>query len=127
MRHASLGDHFHAQRSLRRECDAVLGGLAIHQKSAAIAETRGIFIGHLRAQAVALFAHHEQQSNVNSLLAQSFRSRDLRGDDALRIARPAAVNAPRIFRRRNERRNRIHVRGKDHLRMRTAPAMWHTR
>ena len=44
------------------------------------------FIGDLRAQAVTLFADDEQQSNVDSLLPQSFRGGDLRGNDPFGIA-----------------------------------------
>ena len=72
------------------------------------------FVRDLRAQAVALFSHHKQEANVNALLAQSFGSRNLRRDDALGVARSAPVNVSRIFRRGNERRNRIDVRGKYH-------------
>ena len=72
------------------------------------------FVRDLRAQAVALFSHHKQEANVNALLAQSFGSRNLRRDDALGVARPAPVNVSRIFRRGDERRHRIHVRGKYH-------------
>ena len=60
---------------------------------------RGVLIGDLRAQAVTLFADDEQQPNVNPFPPQSFRGRDLRGDNALGIARPAPINARRIFRR----------------------------
>ena len=80
--------------------------------------TRGVFISRFRAQAVALFAHYKQQSNVNSLAAQSLRGSNLRGDDSLGVARAASVDSSRIFGRCNERRNRVHVRGENHRRIR---------
>ena len=72
-----------------------------------------LFIGDFRAQAVALFAHQEQQADVNSFCAQALGGRYLRSDDAFGIARAAAVNAVLIFRGRNEGRHGIHVGGEN--------------
>ncbi len=73
-----------------------------------------VFVCHFRAQAVAFFSGDEEQANVNSLLAQSFSSGDLRGDDAFGVAGASAEDARGVFRRRNEGRNRVHVRGENY-------------
>ena len=55
---------------------------------------------------------------MNSFALQPFRCSHLRRDDPLGVTRSAPVNAIRIFGRRNERWNRVHVRGKYDLRIR---------
>jgi len=65
----------------------VLGGLAVDQISATMPWLScSVLVGDLRAQAIALFSRHEEQTDVDSLLAQPFRGGDLCGDDAFRVA-----------------------------------------
>ena len=74
MRHASRGRDFNAQRSLRRQRDAVLGRLAVNQVLACMSGlTRGVLIGNFRAQAVALFSHHETAARHEFLAAANVR------------------------------------------------------
>jgi len=118
MRHSSLSSDLNPQRSLRSARYAILRRLAIHQKLAPVIRLiRRVFIRHSRAQTVALFAHYEQQPNENSLLMQSLGRRNLRRDNSFRIARATSINALRIFRRSDERRNCIQVCGKNDLRI----------
>src|SRR5579863_3484316 len=114
MRHSPRGADFYPQRPFRCRCYLVFRRLAVDQKLA----TRRLLIRNLRAQAVLFLSHNEEQPNINTFLPQPLRSRYLRGDDPLRIASPAPINPGFIFRRRKERRNRIHVRGEDNLRSR---------
>ena len=51
-----------------------------------------------RANAVALFTYCEQQPNRNSLAAQPKRRRNLRRDNAFRVARAASTDVPLVFR-----------------------------
>ena len=74
---------------------------------------RRIFVGDLRAQAVALFARNKQQADVDLFVAQALGGGDLGGDDALGVARSAAINSRGVFGRRNEWRNRIQMRGEN--------------
>src|ERR1700685_3989820 len=78
----------------------------------------GVFVGHLRAQAVALFSRHEKQADVDPLLAQAFGGSDLGGNDSFRVAGTAAVDSRGIFGGEDEGRNRVQVGGEDHFRVR---------
>ncbi len=121
--HAPFCSDLNAQGSFRRQRNTILGRLAVDQKSAACGR---MIIGDLCSQTVALFSDHKEQSNMNSFAPQPFRCRDLRRDDPLGVTRSAPVNAIRIFGRRNERWNRVHVRGKYDLRIRLARARLRT-
>src|ERR1700692_5037102 len=101
MRHPSGGGDLNPQRSFRGECNVVLCGFAVDQILASMCSVGrlvyGIFIGHLRAEAVAFFSNYKQQADIETLLAQSFRSCNLRGDDSLGVARSPTEDARRIF------------------------------
>jgi hypothetical protein len=98
MRHASRSGNLNPQRPFRSQRDAVLGRFAVDQILACMRWlTRRELIGRLCAQTVALFAHHKQQSDVNTLLAQPFRGRDLRRDNAFGVAGASPVNAANVF------------------------------
>ena len=93
---------------------AVLGRFAIDHE----ARADRMLIRLLRPDRVALLAHQKQQPHENARRAQLLSGDDLGRDDALGIARPATVNPRLIFRRRDERRHGIHVRGENNLRPR---------
>src|SRR6202789_4184026 len=98
MSHLSRTRHFRTEGALRSQRDPVFRGLTVNQILAAMSRiVGGILVRHFRAQAVALLAHHEQQSNKHSVAAQSLGGGKLRCDDSLGITRAASVNSRLIF------------------------------
>ena len=97
----------------------VLGGLAVDKKfrAAAMQFVRQL-IRYLGAQAVALLADNEQQSDRDILFAQALGSGNLRANYALGVAGAAPVNIFIIFRRWEKWRDNIHVSGKYNFWMR---------
>src|SRR5580698_1653135 len=116
MRHASFGDQLHAQRALRGQRQPVLRRFAVDEKL----RTARLLVGYSCALAVAFLTHQEQQADVNPFGFQLLRCRNLRDDDALRVARTAAVDAVFGLLRRNVGRHRIHVRRERQRRLRMA-------
>ena len=114
VRHLAARDQLDTQRPLRRDGQAVLGRLAVDQELHAAR----LLVRNLSTLTVALLAHQKQQANVNALGLQLLGGCDLSHDDALGVAGAAAVDAICRFRRRNERRDRIHVGGQRKLRIR---------
>ena len=56
-----------------------------------------MIVGYLRAQAVALFAHHEQHAHGRTLLAQALAGGNLRGHDSLGVAGAAPIDILPVF------------------------------
>ena len=74
-----------AQDAARRQAEAVVGRLAVDQKPAPVGAPA---FGDSRAVAAALLADDEQQADARLAVApQPLGGRDLRGEDALRVAR----------------------------------------
>src|SRR5271166_166492 len=112
MSHLSRRANLCPQGSLRGQRDAIIRGLTVDQEAAAAR----ISVGYLRARRVTLLADNKEQSSLHAPLAQSLGRSNLRGDDALGVARAASVDELIILARRNERRNCIGVRGEDDIR-----------
>ena len=93
--------------------EAALGRLAVDQKPRAA----GRVVRQLRAVAAALLADDEQQADAGFAFApQAIDRGDLRGENALRVARAAAVEPIAVDAARKKRRHAIEVRGQHHRR-----------
>jgi len=110
MRHTTPGGDFNSKRSFRRQRDSILGRFAVDQKADSLGR---VIIRNFRPEAIAFFSDYEKKSNVNAFALQAFGGGDLRGDDALGVARSAAIDAGGILRGRNEGRDGVHVGGED--------------
>ncbi len=98
-----------AERALRARGQEVVGRLAVDEE-AAVACPR-VRVGGARAVARHLFVNREEQSDLfYTFGAQSLGGRDLRGDDALRVARAAARDEFVVLARSDVRRHGVHVR-----------------
>src|ERR1051325_6921942 len=76
-----------------------------------------MLVRRLRTIAAQLLVDREQQPDVaHTFSTQTLGSKDLRGDNSLRITRTAPVNKLFILTRRYERRHRVHVRREHHAR-----------
>ena len=92
----------------RRGAETAFGRLAVDEKPA----PGGHVVRQLRAVAAALFADDEQQADARLALApQPLGGGHLRGENALRIARSAAVQTIALDAAREERRHAVEVRG----------------
>jgi hypothetical protein len=76
----------------------------------------GCWLASFAPDRIPLLTHQKQQADENARPAQLFRRHNLRRNNPLGIARPAPVNSSGVFRRRDKRRHRIHVRGKNNFR-----------
>ena len=100
------------QGAARRQRQPVVGRLAVDEEP----RTRRREVRRARAVAAALLADDEQQADA--LLAgapQAVDGRDLRREDALRIARAAAEDASALEPARKKRRDAVEVRREDDL------------
>src|SRR5688500_14639298 len=76
---------------------------------------REFAIGVLRTRRIGLFPDHEKEREIAHLITkQPFRGYDHRRDDSLRVTGSSAIEMSRIFKRREERRNRVEVRTQHH-------------
>ena len=95
-----------AEGSARRRSETQIGGLAVDQE----ARLRGDAIGGLRAIAAALFAADEHQSDARLACgSQTLSGRNLRGEDALRIARSSPIELAVLDTARKEGRDAIEM------------------
>jgi hypothetical protein len=70
-----------------------------------------VLVRRARAGAALLLVHREEQTDLcDAFAAQSLRRRQLRSDDALRVARAAPVDVFVVFARSDVRRHCVHVR-----------------
>src|SRR5580700_11830629 len=98
MRHAPVGNHFIAQRTLRPKRQFVFGGLAVDQ----VAATARMPGGVVSPSAVSLLAHHKQQAEVPMPLLQEPRGRaNHRRDNTLGVAGAAAPDELLVLEKRN--------------------------
>jgi hypothetical protein len=103
-----------AEGSARRRTETKVGGLAVDQE----ARLRGDAIGGLRAIAAALFAADEDQSDARLAFgSQTLSGRDLRGEDAFRIAGAAAIQRAVLDTAGEKRRHTIKMGGKNQFRL----------
>jgi len=114
MRHTSPGGDFNSKRSFRRQRDSILGRFAVDQKADPLGR---VIIRNFGTEAVSFLTDYEEESDVNSFALQALGGSDLRGDDALGVARSAAIDAGGILRGRNEGRDGVHVGGEDDRRV----------
>ena len=105
VRHLSFGFELDPQRAFGRQRQLVFGGLAVDQELRA----SWLLVGYLCSLAVALFAHQEQQADMNTDVLQLLSRADLCGNDSLGIARTSTVDSVSL-RRGKERRHNVHVR-----------------
>ena len=118
MGHGAVGAHFRPQRSFRSQGQPVVGRLAVDEEAAAL----GVQIG-LRAP-----AESRSSPTTNSSAAATPASRkplsggQLRGNNSLGVAGAPAIEEKIVLAAGDKRRNRIHVRGKHHIRLLAMPA-----
>ena len=114
MRRAPAGAQLEAQDAARGEAEPVVGRLAVDQKPAAAGAAS---FAAARAVAAALLADDEHQADARFAVApQAIGRRDLRRQNALRIARAAPVQPIAVDAARKERRHAVEVRREDQLR-----------
>ena len=100
---------FVTKSAFAAEGEAIFRGLAIDEEP----RTAWSGSGGFGANAVALLADDKQQRKVaRAAVQQRFGGGDHRGDDALGVARAAAVDMRGVFAGGKERRDRVHVRRK---------------
>ena len=112
VRRAPLGRKAQAQRAFRAGGEAVVGRLAVDEVFAARGQR--VPVRGARAEAARLLVNGEEQADLGEAFgAQALGGCDLRGDDALRVARAAPAYVRLVFFRRDEGRHRVHV-GREH-------------
>ena len=96
------------QRSFSSGREPVIGWLTVDYE---LALTRKrVFVCCLRAEAAQLFVDCKQQPDaVHAVTAKLFGGKNLRGDDAFRITRTAAINIFAVFAGSDKRRHCVHV------------------
>ena len=94
MCHLATGDKLYAQRALRGHRQFGLRRLAVNEEL----RSARLLVGDLRTLTVALLANEEEQPGMNALRLELFGSGDLGDDDALGVARTAAIDAIGRFR-----------------------------
>src|SRR5260370_42431370 len=100
VRQLPLGRHLDAQPALGGDGDLVVRGFAVDEElTASTVQLVRLCVGQESAHAVALFTHHEQQSDGKVFCAQALGGANLRSDDALGVAGAASVDVVLIFRR----------------------------
>ena len=111
MRGAAGGLQQDALDAAGGEAKAAISRLSVDQVPAAAR----LDVGALRPFAATLLADHEEQTDPRlAPVPQDLRSRYLRGQNALRIARAASIDSPLLDSARKERRNAIEVRRVHH-------------
>src|SRR5580765_6794380 len=114
MRRATRRRKTHAIDAPRRRCQSIIGRLAVDQ----ILRTPGKRVCGLRAVAAALLAGDEHQSDAPlARLSQTLSRRNLRDQNAFRVARAATVKPPVCFAAWKERRYAVEMRGEDNGRL----------
>src|SRR5687768_5729362 len=102
----------HAVTAACRRSEPQIGGLAVDQESRFRADT----IRGFRTVAAPLFAADEHQADARFTFGpQPLRRRELRGENALRIARTAAVQLAVFDAAWEERRHAVKVGGEDNI------------
>ena len=109
VRHSSVCRDGDAQGAFRSQRQPVIGGLAVDEKAAAF----GRKVREFCAGRVALFSNDKQDANMDALVAQTFRSSDLRGDNSLGIAGAPPVNVGIVLAAWKKRRDCVDM-GRKH-------------
>src|SRR5689334_25192279 len=96
------------ERTFRSCCETIVGRFAVDQKTALACDR--MLVCFLRAETAEFFVGCKQHSDVvEPLRPQTLGGSDLRSDDALRIARAAAVDVFAVFARFDKWRHGVHV------------------
>src|SRR5215475_11201866 len=106
MRSAPGGFQLQTQHAAGGKAQPAVGGLAVHEK----ARSCGGQIGRPRAVTATLLAHHKQQTDALFAVATQLIGRaNLRGENALRVTGPAAVDSTTFDSAGEKRRDAIEM------------------
>jgi hypothetical protein len=107
VRRASCRDEPHAKHATRCRAETVFGRLSVDEKLAARSDS----VCRHRTIAATFFARDEHKADVSATRgAQALRGRDLRGENAFRVAGATPIEHAILFTTGEKRRHAVEVR-----------------